>query len=317
MAALRAATSVTVLCHVQPDADTIGSGLALALALHRRGVPVQVAFAEPADLPVSMRSMPGTEFVVAAAEVATSVDLLVAVDCGSEGRLGALRDRLAGATTTLVLDHHRSNTRFGDINLVDESAESTTAVVLRVFDGLGVALDRDLAHCLYAGLVTDTGSFRWVRPGTHALADRLLAAGIDGAEIARELLDTHPFGWLPMLSKVLGSAELVPTAGGGAGLVYAVVRRDDIGALRSEEVESVIDIVRTTSEAAVAAVFKETSSDTTDGPQHWSVSLRSRNGIDVSKVATGLGGGGHRNAAGYTTAGPVEAVIADLRAALG
>ena len=81
--------------------------------------------------------------------------------------------------------------------------------------------------------------------------------------------------------------------------------------------ESVIDIVRTTSEAAVAAVFKETSADTTDGPQHWSVSLRSRNGIDVSKLATGLGGGGHRNAAGYTTAGPVEAVIADLRAALG
>ena len=189
--------------------------------------------------------------------------------------------------------------------------------MLRVFDALGVALDRDLAHCLYAGLVTDTGSFRWVKPGTHALADRLLATGIDGAEIARELLDTHPFGWLPMLSKVLGSAELVPTAGGGAGLVYAVVRRDDVGALRSEEVESVIDIVRTTSEAAVAAVFKETSSDTTDGSPHWSVSLRSRDGIDVSKVATGLGGGGHRFAAGYTAAGPVEAVIADLRAALG
>ena len=127
VAALRAATSVTVLCHVQPDADTIGSGLALALALHRRGVPVQVAFAAPADLPVSMRSMPGVEFVVAATEVAASVDLLVAVDCGSAGRLGELRDRLAGATTTLVLDHHRTNTRFGDINLVDESAESTTA----------------------------------------------------------------------------------------------------------------------------------------------------------------------------------------------
>ena len=122
VAALEAATSVTVLCHVQPDADTIGSGLALALALHRRGVTVQVAFAEPADLPVSMRSLPGAEFVVAADTVARSVDLLVTVDCASAGRLGALRDRLAGATTTLVLDHHRSNTRFGDINLVEESA---------------------------------------------------------------------------------------------------------------------------------------------------------------------------------------------------
>ncbi|NEW59629.1 bifunctional oligoribonuclease/PAP phosphatase NrnA, partial [Nocardia cyriacigeorgica] len=92
------------------------------------------------------------------------------------------------------------------INLVDPSAESTTSVLTRLFDAWGEPIDRPVAHCLYAGLVTDTGSFRWVRPGTHELAERLLATGIDGAEIAQTLLDTHPFGWLPMLSRVLGSA---------------------------------------------------------------------------------------------------------------
>lgn len=314
IAALDAANSVTVLCHIQPDADTIGSGLALGLALRRRGVDVQVSFADPADLPASMRALPGTELLVPAAEVARSVDLVVTVDCGSIGRLGALADRLDGTEHVLVIDHHRSNTRFGTVNVIDTDAESTTAVLARLFDLWGTEIDRDIAHCLFAGLVTDTGSFRWVRPGTHTLAERLLATGIDGGEIARALLDNHPFGWLPMLSTVLGSAQLVPDAHGGDGLVYAVVRRSDVEGLGSEEIESIIDIVRTASEAEVAAVFKETASST---PHEWAVSLRSKSAVDVSELATGLGGGGHRFAAGYTASGPVEDLIADLRRALG
>ncbi|MET8774993.1 bifunctional oligoribonuclease/PAP phosphatase NrnA [Nocardia sp. NPDC004654] len=320
VAALNAAGSVTILCHVQPDADTIGSGLALALVLHRRGIPVWVSFAEPAELPASMRSLPGIEHLVRPAEVPRAVDLLVAVDCGSAGRLGALADRLSGAVTTLVLDHHRSNTRFGAINVVDSGAESTTSLIARLLDAWGVPIDAEVAHCLYAGLVTDTGSFRWVRPGTHQLAERLLATGIDGAEIARTLLDTHPFDWLPMLSRVLGTARLEPGARSGTGLAYAFVRRDDVTGVRSEEVESVIDIVRTTAEAGVAAVFKE--SRTVDG--RWTVSLRSRDsgpgaqdGVDVAEVATALGGGGHRYAAGYTTDGRPEDVVRALLAALG
>jgi phosphoesterase RecJ-like protein len=320
VAALTAARSVTILCHVQPDADTIGSGLALALVLHRRGIPVWVSFAEPAELPVSMRSLPGVQHLVVPAEVPREVDLLVAVDCGSAGRLGALADRLSGAATTLVLDHHRSNTRFGMINVIDPSAESTTSVLVRLLDAWQVPIDSEVAHCLYAGLVTDTGSFRWVRPGTHQLAERLLATGIDGAEISRTLMDTHPFNWLPMLSRVLASAQLVPAALGGTGLVYAFVRCADVIEVTSEEAESVVDIVRTTAEAGVAAVFKESRTI----PQRWTVSLRSRDttpgahdGIDVAAIATTLGGGGHHFAAGYTTNGTPESVVAALLASFG
>lgn len=316
---LAAARSVTVLCHVQPDADTVGSGLALAQVLHRRGVPVQVSFAEPAELPASMRSLPGVEYLVPPEQVAAQVDVLVTVDCGSVGRLGALADRIDGAATTVVIDHHRSNTRFGDVNLIDETAESTTSVLARLFDAWGEEIDRDIAHCLFAGLVTDTGCFRWGGPGTHLLADRLLATGIDGAGITRTLMDTHPFGWLPMLSRVLGSARLEPRAAGGAGLVYAFVHSDDSDGLRSEEVESVIDVVRTTAEADVAAVFKQSRTDA----GCWTVSLRSRDSgvgtgdaVDVARVATGLGGGGHRYAAGYTTHGTAENVVDDLLAEL-
>lgn len=318
--ALTVARSVTIVCHVQPDADTIGSGLALALILHRRGTPVRVSFADPAELPVSMRTLPGVRHLVAPDEVPREVDLLVAVDCGSANRLGALADRIDGAATTLVIDHHRSNTRFGTINLIDPAAESTTSLIARLLDAWGVPIDAEVAHCLYAGLVTDTGSFRWVRPGTHQLAERLLSTGIDGAEIARTLLDTHPFGWLPMLAKVLDTARLEPSARGGVGLVYAFVHRSDVDGVRSEEIESVIDIVRTTAEAGIAAVFKESRST----PGRWTVSLRSRDsgpgaadGVDVAEVATALGGGGHRFAAGYTAYGEPDDLVAALIAGLG
>ncbi|MCU1640274.1 MAG: bifunctional oligoribonuclease/PAP phosphatase NrnA [Nocardia sp.] len=311
---LDTARSVTVLCHVQPDADTLGSGLALAQVLRRRGVPVQVSFAEPSDLPVSMRGLPGTELLVPANKVAREVDVLVAVDCGSAGRLGALADRLGGARISLVLDHHRSNTRFGAVNVIDENAESTAGLVARVLEAWGEPIDSDIAHCLFAGLVTDTGSFKWARPGSHALAERLLATGIDGAGITRTLMDTHPFAWLPMLSRVLASAQLDRAAANGAGLVYVFVRREDTVGVRSEEVESIIDLIRTTSEAQVAAVFKETRS--TSG--QWTVSLRSHDcadgslGIDVARVAGALGGGGHRYAAGYSTAGTPAELIENL-----
>ncbi|MFF2082221.1 bifunctional oligoribonuclease/PAP phosphatase NrnA [Nocardia sp. NPDC058176] len=318
VAAVAAARSVTVLCHVQPDADTVGSGLALALALHRRGVPVRVSFAEPAELPASLRTLPGTEHLVPPAEVPDEVDLLIVVDCGARSRLGALADRLPGAHTTLVIDHHRANDGFGTVDLIDESAASTTELITRLLDAWHVPIDAAIAHCLFAGLVTDTGSFRWARPGSHALAERLLATGIDGAEITRVLLDTHPFAWLPMLSKVLSTAVVVPSAA-GVGLVYALVRAADTHEVGPEEVESVIDVVRTTTEAGIAAVFKEARGQN----DRWTVSLRSRDsapgtadGVDVAAVASGFGGGGHRFAAGYTTYGSAESVVRALVTAL-
>ncbi|WP_194824267.1 bifunctional oligoribonuclease/PAP phosphatase NrnA [Nocardia sp. XZ_19_231] len=319
VAALAAARSVTILCHVQPDADTVGSGLALAMALHRRDIPVCVSFAEPAELPASLRTLPGVQLVVPPARVPREVDLLIVVDCGARSRLGALADRLPGATMTLVIDHHRANDGFGTVDLIDESAASTTELVTRLLDAWGVEIDADIAHCLFAGLVTDTGSFRWARSGSHAMAERLLATGIDGTEITRVLLDTHPYAWLPMLSKVLSTAVVVPSAA-GVGLVYALVRAADTHDVGPEEVESVIDVIRTTAEAGIAAVFKEARGQN----DRWTVSLRSRDsapgrtdGIDVAAVAGVFGGGGHRFAAGYTTYGNAEDVVRALITALG
>lgn len=304
---LAAARSVLVLCHVQPDADTVGAALALGLTLARDGVLVQVSVGDP--LPESLCALPGSELFVDPADLRRDVDLVVTVDAPSPQRLGVLA-ALASGPAVLVIDHHKSNSRYGSLNFVDPQADSTTMLVAAVLEAWGRPIGPEVARCLYAGLSIDTGSFRWASPAALRLAATLIEIGVDNAELSRLLHDTHPFSWLPLLGRVLSSAVLAADAVGGAGLVYVVVAHDDWRAHRAEEVESIVDIVRTTQDAEVAAVFKEVA------PYRWSVSLRSK-GVDVSQVATGLGGGGHTLAAGYLADGPVEDLVAELTAALG
>ena len=305
-----AARSIVVVSHVYPDADTIGAGLALAQVAAGSGIDVQVVFATPAELPQSLRSLPGVDLLVAPDQVRRDADLVVTVDIPSVNRLGSLSELVDGERGVLVIDHHASNALFGTANYVDSSADSTTMMVAELLDAWGKPIDRAVAHCLYAGLTTDTGSFRWATGRAHRLAERLLDLGVDNAGISRTLMDTHPFAWLPMLSRVLGSAQLIADAAHGSGLVYVVVSHDEWSKAQSEEVESLVDIVRTTAEAEVAAVFKEIE------PGTWSVSMRSKS-LDISLVASEFGGGGHRRAAGYTATGTADEVAAGLRRVLG
>ncbi len=307
---LDASATVSVVCHVYPDADTMGAGLALALVLDHVGKAVQVSFAAPADLPESLQSLPGGHLLVGPESMRRDPDLVVTVDIPSVNRLGALRELADPDREVLVIDHHASNQLFGTANYVDPSADSTTMLVAELLDAWGKPIDVGVAHCLYAGLITDTGSFRWASARAHRLAARLLELGVDNASISRTLLDSHPFAWLPMLSRVLSSAQLLPDAAGGRGLVYAVVGHQEWANARPEEVESIVDIVRTTEQAEVAAVFKEIE------PAHWSVSMRAKS-YDLAAVASAFEGGGHRLAAGYSANGSADDVVQALYTALG
>lgn len=311
---LRGARDVTLLAHVRPDPDALGSALALGRALSLRGATVRVSFAIPDEVPESMRGLDDGGLVVPATEVPVSAPLLICLDTPSPARLGGLADRVEGSRaaggSVLVIDHHASNLFYGTHHLVDVTAEATAVLVLRVLDELGVTLDEPIARCLYAGLVTDTGGFRRATPATHAMAGRLLEAGVDPERLVREIVDDHPFAWLPMLSRVLATARLEPEAAQGLGLVHAVVTAEVAASVRMEEVEGVVDVVRSTREAEVTAVFKE------QGPREWTVSLRAVGKIDVSAAARRFGGGGHRLASGCTLHGTAEEALAQIREAL-
>ena len=310
--ATAARATVVLSGHVQPDADAIGSTLALAEGLRRRGARVLPTFPDPFVLPASLGWLPGAEALVPSSSVPSSPDVFVSLDAASPGRLGELASLLDSAGTAVVIDHHASNPGFGDVSLIDPGAPATVTLVAGVLDELGVLVDRRLATVLYAGLAADTGSFRFgsTRPETHELAARLLATGIDHAEISRRLFDTAPFGWLGLLSVVIGRAVLEPEVGNGLVWTWSSVAEAAEHGLAGEQLEALVDVVRATEEADVACVLKGQDDGT------WSVSLRSRGATDVCRVAMALGGGGHRAAAGYTSWLDREATVAALRSEL-
>lgn len=307
---------VTVLCHVRPDADALGSATALARALRAAGVTVHLSF-DPGYVPDGLRPIPGTELVVPLTQVPAHDGLVVVLDCASPDRVGDW-ERLAGsASEVLVVDHHRSNPGFGSHLLLDPDAASTASLVLDVLDTGGYAVDPQIATSLYAGLVTDTGSFRWGGDGAHHTAGRLLAAGADVTGMTYSLLDAHSFGWLSLLGELLKAARLDEDAAGGRGVVWLAVPHPVIEGADEQDVESLVSHLRGVREAGVVVLLKEYS------PGEWSISLRSRDGgpgvglVDVSEVAAALGGGGHSAAAGCTVRGDLDTVTARVRELLG
>ncbi len=316
------ADEICLACHVRPDADALGSMLAVAHALRAPGrrparpAPRVIASFgdEPFEVPQILRFLPGTGLLSPPGEYPHRPELMITFDAGSIDRLGLLAGNAARAGNLIVIDHHASNTRFGSVHLIDPDAAATAVLALDLIAALGAELTRDVAFGLYAGLVTDTGSFKYqaTSPAVHTMAARLLGTGIEPGAVARELWDRAPFGYLGLLSAVLGRAVLEPAAAGGHGLVWTTVSRADRAAhgLSFDAVEPVIDVVRRTDEADVAVVLKQSD----DGV--WQVSARSKGKVDVSRACTQLGGGGHRHAAGFAAAGPADEIMARLRVLL-
>ena len=304
---------VLLACHVNPDGDALGSMLGFGLGLRRfaPSLVVEATFPGPMTVPAPFDQLPGVSMLVPAGAV-TPPDAMLVFDAASVERLGPLAGTLATAPVGIVLDHHASNAGFGAVNLIDPTAAATSVVAEGLLSRLGVALDAEIAECLYVALATDTGSFKHgsTTPAVHELAARLIATGIPVGDISRRLFDTRSYGAVRLFGVALARTALEPA--GGLGLAWTYVTLDDLTEFDqpAAAVEALIDSVRCVAEADLACVVKPV------GPDEWSVSLRSKGAVDVSRIAVGLGGGGHRFAAGFSATGTVEGVMDSVRAAL-
>jgi bifunctional oligoribonuclease and PAP phosphatase NrnA len=312
--ALTSGQPVLLVAHVAPDADALGSAIAAGLALERRGVDVAVSFGdEPFAVPRVLRSLPGQHLLVAPTDL-DERPVVASFDVSSIERLGVLQPLAERAAPLVAVDHHASYTGFGTVSVVDVAAPATAVLALELVDRLGVELDAEIAVPIYAGLVTDTGSFKYAgtTASTHDVAARLLRTGMRHDVVARHIYDDEPFGALRMLGAALDKAVLEQNSVGGLGLVWTVVSEADRATfdLPIDAVERVIDVLRIATEAEVACVLKQ------DDDHGWRVSLRSKGQVDVSTVATALGGGGHRFAAGFTGSGGPRDVLRAVRDAL-
>lgn len=302
---------VVLACHVSPDGDALGGMLALHLALSELGArSVPTWGDDPQSVPGAYTDLPGVGDVVAPGELPGDIDLLVTLDAASEERLGSVAELLDTDVPTIVIDHHPTNTGFGDVRLVAPSAAASVTVVEELIRRLGVRVGPEIATCLYVGLVTDTGRFQHANTDRAAmeLGGRLLEAGAPHEELGRRLFETRSLGELRVLGAALARVGLVEDV----ALAHTHVTADELSehGVEDDELEGLVDLVRGIDAAEVAMVVREAW----DG---WRVSLRSKGAVDVGALAESLGGGGHRQAAGFTTrAGPtqvVEDVLARLR----
>jgi len=310
VAAVAGADQVTLVCHVNPDGDALGSTLGLLHVLRAAGRNVTASFPNPFIIAPHYQLLPGLELLTPPAEVPTEPEVMVTFDCGSLDRLGDLEPNAKAAHELVVIDHHISNTRDGSINVIDPDAAASGWIALQLIDGLGLPLNRDAAVCLYAALVCDTGRFQYdtTTPAVFDMARRLTEFDVPVAELSRSLFEEHRFAYLQLLGDALHNAELVREQ----RFVWTAVTQEMLGrhGVEMEEIEGLIDILRRTSEAEVTCVLKEE----VDGTIR--VSLRSLGDIDVRRVAEAHGGGGHRFAAGFTSGLDLETCVARIRAAL-
>ncbi len=311
-AVLSSAPAVAIACHVNPDADALGSMLGLASVLRARSVEVTTSVPnDPFSVPPWLRLLPGADRLTPAREFPPAPDVMVTCDCASSDRLQQLLPAAKAARELIWIDHHRSNDGLGTIPLVDPDASSTCEMVYRLVTVMGAELTDDAAVCLYAGLVTDTGRFQYqaTTPDTLRVAAALREHPFDHARLVQALYEDNGREYLAVVSTALERLRFVPEA----DLVWTYLTQADLSeaGVHPNETDDLIDVIRTDREADVAVLVKQQA----DGA--FKVSARSRGAYDLSVIAQNFGGGGHRLAAGYTsTVGPAE-TIELLVAALG
>ena len=283
--------------HARPDGDSIGSQLAMAYALESLGKQVRLVNADAA--PEHYFEFPGVDRIEIAPRTGWVADALIVMECSDLTRTG-----VAGLDGHFIIniDHHAGNRMYGAINWFDESAAACGEMVFDIIKALGVPLSPEIATHIYLAILTDTGSFHHsnITPRTFEICRQAVEAGVNPTIMARRVYDSNSFGKLKLIGALLDEMQLVD---GGR---LAVLRMDDAVlaacGCTQNDTEGIINLPLTAREIQAVIFFKMSANGEVR------VSMRSKYDVDVRVVASEYGGGGHKNAAGFTVAGKPEDV---------
>jgi bifunctional oligoribonuclease and PAP phosphatase NrnA len=315
LAELRTADKLLLTTHENPDGDALGSLLAMHWILQQLGKQ-SVMYMSPDEFPLPWEYRAWTFDGIAGAPPPDVTErTIVFLDCGNIDRMPVdflQRDGLR----ILNIDHHHDNTRFGTVNLVAPEASCTAEIVYRLAKELGAEITPPIADALYTGLVTDTGKFMYenTSPEAHRMAAELIEAGVEPYQVHRRLYEDLPFRRLQLLQRALASVERYDDG----SITVAHLVKDDYAATGASEQDSegVVDHMRAVEGTAVAVLVREQLSEGREGLRK--VSLRATDGrVDVSRIAREFGGGGHPQAAGFSTPLPFGEVVGRLRRLVG
>jgi phosphoesterase RecJ-like protein len=312
---LRQADKLLLTTHENPDGDALGSLLSMHWILEQLGKD-SLMFMSPDEFPLPWEYRDLTfDGMVGAPPEDVDERTVVFLDCGNIDRMPV--DFLQQEGIHIVnIDHHHDNTHFGTVNLVVPEASCTAEIVWHLAQDLGAEITPPLADALYLGLVTDTGRFMYenTTAEAHRMAADLIEVGVQPHEVYRRLYEDLPFSRLQLLQRALASVERLD---GGSVTVAHLTKDDfeDTGAVETDS-EGIVDHMRAVEGTSVAVLVRELLSDERAGKRK--VSLRATDGkVDVSRIARELGGGGHPQAAGFTTALPYQQLVDSLREQVG
>jgi phosphoesterase RecJ-like protein len=287
--------------HARPDGDSIGSQLAMAFALDALGKQVRIVNADAA--PEHYQDFPGMDRIEIARRVKTDADAVIVMECSDLGRSG-----VEGLENAFIIniDHHAGNRMYGALNWHDETAAACGEMVFDLIRTLGVSLNLEIATHIYLAILTDTGSFHHshITPRTFDICRQTVEAGVEPATMARRVFDSNSFGKLKLIGSLLDSMELLDD--GRVAVLYMNDSMLEACGCTNNDTEGLINLPLTAREIQAVVFFKS-------GPAgEVRVSMRSKYDVDVRRVANSYGGGGHKNAAGFTVTGPLEAVRGEI-----
>ena len=277
--------------HINPDGDALGSALAFKLILDSKGVESDVSFDMKSNVPSNLNHLP-IDLILDRPN--KNYENVYVFDCGNSERLGDLEDLALNSKRVIVVDHH-INPSFGDIQVIDSNAASTTQVLFREILSAKIDIDKNIANCLMTGLITDTGRFQYSNTDNEVfeIASKLMISGADLTSISDNIYGSIPLNAIKLQSEVLNRIELFKNE----ELVVSYVLQEDYlnYNIESSETDFLIDSIRLVKESNIALLLKEQKDKSFKG------SLRSRNEIDVQQIASLFGGGGHKAASGFST----------------
>lgn len=292
--------------HLQPDGDSLGSSLALGLALEKAGKEVLVA---SPDLPPDIYSfLPAIERISNVPNWGR-YDIFVAVDCSIPDRLGQFKEAMEVAPTVVNIDHHTGTAPFGTYNFINPQAAATGEILFDLLELMDLPISVEIATCLYVAIITDTGQFKYEQTtaGTHRRVAKLIELGVPTVKVNTLLYDEKPLLAIKLLQTALESLEISP-CGKVSWLTVTRNKLKDLGA-GDQHAEGLINHAREIKGVEVAMVFRETEH------QQLKVSFRSKRYVDVNQLARSFGGGGHPRAAGCVLSGNLNGLVDQVVAA--
>ncbi|MBU1168274.1 MAG: bifunctional oligoribonuclease/PAP phosphatase NrnA [Proteobacteria bacterium] len=288
--------SILIASHTQPDGDAIGSMLSLGVALKSLGKKVTLYNESP--IPAIFRFLPSVNLIVAEAGNLGNYDMAIILDCGDLQRIGKISDDIHQIPVIINIDHHITNTEFGTTVMVDSTACATAEIIYRLIKDLGATIDKTIANALYTAILTDTGSFLFQNTNSAAfsISSEMVSKGADPYIVAQYVYATYSLGRLKLLNMVLDTIDI--SENGKLSTMFLSQKMLMETGTQLEDIYGLVNYAKHIEDVQVAALIRETHPGV-NGKGTFHVSLRSSGAVDVSKIASELGGGGHCNAAGF------------------